>query len=134
MTEQTFSDQAGANVRALREQNKWTRAELAARCARLGAPGLTAAAITNIELGKRDKQGVRHRDITVDEVIMLAAAFSVPPSVLLPDLGRGIGDLDIEFGVDDTIERLQELREFYRRLEDKAAKGIFGAGRFKRAD
>lgn len=130
MTDQTVSDLVGARVRGLREQNKWTRDQLAARCARAGAAWLTSAAITNIELGRRDKDGNRRRDVTVDELVALSAAFSVPPKALLPELAADLEDIDIDtYGVDDLLDRLQAYKEWTKQLEEKAAKDIFG---FKR--
>lgn len=76
----------GANIRSLRKSSDLTMGQLAARCARLGgdAEKLTEPVITNIELGRRDKSGKRHRDITIDEIIFIAAALSVPPAMLMP--------------------------------------------------
>ncbi len=131
----TFSDIAGANVRGLREQNGWTRDDLAARCAVIGYAGMTAAMITNIELGRRDKAGKRRRDVTVDELVVLADALSVPASALLPALTDRLDDLTLHaaygFDVDDMIERLSALKAWTKGLEEKAAKDIFG---FKRPD
>jgi hypothetical protein len=58
-------------------------AELAARCAELGAGHLTENVIENIESGRRDKQGRRRRDVTVDELLTLAVALNVAPVHLL---------------------------------------------------
>lgn len=63
-----------------------TREQLAERCKELGAPGLTFAALTNIETGRR-KDGRRRRDITVDELVVIARALRVPPILLVFPLG-----------------------------------------------
>lgn len=135
MTDQTVSDEIGANVRSLRQLNGWTVADLAARCARLGggAEKLTAAAITNVELGRRDKDGNRRRDVTVDELIALSAAFSVPPKALLPDLAADLEDVDIDsFGVADLLDRLQALKEWTERLQAQGVRDLFGPPRRSR--
>jgi 8-oxo-dGTP diphosphatase len=77
------SDLAGARVREARGRRRWTARELAERCAEAGAPGLTGSVIANIETGRRDKDGQRRRDITVDELLALAYALEVPPAALL---------------------------------------------------
>jgi transcriptional regulator with XRE-family HTH domain len=105
----------GANVRSLRQQNGWTVADLAARCAEVASPEMSAAVITNIELGRRDKEGSRRRDVTVDELDVLAAAFSVPPSALMPELDQDMMDVEVIFGLDDMIKRLQHLKEWSER-------------------
>jgi transcriptional regulator with XRE-family HTH domain len=59
---------------------------LAERCASLGAPQMTAAVLMNIESGRKDQNGKRRRDITVDELLVLAYALGVSPlGLLLPD-------------------------------------------------
>ena len=65
--------------------------QLAARCAEIGAPELTKSVIHTIETGRRDSAGERRRDITVDELLILAAALDAPPPYLLAPLtGDGI--------------------------------------------
>lgn len=59
--------------------------QVAERCAKLGAPELTANAIYLVEGGRRDKDGRRRRHITVDELLTLAAAlYTSPLAILLP--------------------------------------------------
>lgn len=83
MTSVTASDLVGARIRKLRE-GRYTVKQLAARCSALGASELTAAAIANIETGRRDKgTGARRRDVTIDELLVLALALDAPPLVLL---------------------------------------------------
>jgi transcriptional regulator with XRE-family HTH domain len=82
------SDVVGERVSELRaRRGSMSARQLAKRCEALGAPGLTAAVIANIETGRRDKTtGTRRRDVTVDELLILAEALEVPPvSLLLPD-------------------------------------------------
>lgn len=83
----TPSDVVANRVRAIRDQRGWTAQQLAARCAQIGAPRLTALVIANIETGRRDAQGRRRRNVTVDELVALARALDVPPVLLLYPVG-----------------------------------------------
>ena len=61
------------------------------RCAALGLGELTAAVIANIETGRRDAEGHRRRDVTVDELLAIALALDVPPVELqLPQEGEAV--------------------------------------------
>ena len=75
----------------------WTAVDLAARCSTIGAPEITPSVIANIETGRREKDGRRRREITVDELLILAYALRVPPVFLF---------LPVEFD-----ERLRVSRE-----------------------
>lgn len=66
----------------LREQRKLTIAGLAARCAALGAPALTAQVLYKME-GVRDGTKRHPRAVTVDELLTLALALNVAPVHLL---------------------------------------------------
>jgi transcriptional regulator with XRE-family HTH domain len=93
----TPSDLIADQIRAGRARLDLTREQLAARCAALGAPELTYAAITNIETGRRDKSTQkRRRDVTVDELMVLARALEVPPVLLALPIGSRKHD-EIEF-------------------------------------
>jgi transcriptional regulator with XRE-family HTH domain len=63
-------------LREIRRERKISARELAARCARLGMPGLTRSAISKIE------SGVRAR-VTIEEFAILAVALDVDPGGLL---------------------------------------------------
>lgn len=58
------------------------REALAAECKRLGMPSLTASALTNIESGRK-QDNVRRRQITVDELVVLAWALRISVPMLL---------------------------------------------------
>jgi transcriptional regulator with XRE-family HTH domain len=90
MTGHEISDAVGRNIRALRKANRLSVSDLAARLARLGGKGerLTAPIIENIEHGRR-RNGERTRDVTVDELVVLAQALRTSIDMLLPDLGNG---------------------------------------------
>jgi transcriptional regulator with XRE-family HTH domain len=80
----TASDYTAARVRALRRRRALTIDDLAARCAKLGAPGLTRHVLYKIE-ASRDVPSRTPRPVTVDELLILAAALNCPPvSLLIP--------------------------------------------------
>ncbi len=59
-----------------------TTEKLAARCAELGAPQLTAQALYKLE-GQRNPAKRRPRPVTVDELLVLALALDIAPVNLL---------------------------------------------------
>ena len=73
-------------MRLVRQRRGWTARDLAARCASLGAPQITHTVITNLETGRPGPDGRRRRDVTVDELLIFAAALDVPPLYLLTPL------------------------------------------------
>jgi transcriptional regulator with XRE-family HTH domain len=79
---QTPSDVVAARVRQVRNKRGMTVADLAARCAGLGAPQLTAQALYKLE-GQRESATRRPRPVTVDELLALAVALNVAPVHLL---------------------------------------------------
>lgn len=81
--EATASDVVAERVAASRRKRGWTARQLAERCAELGATQITAATLANIESGRRDKDGRRRRDVSVDELLALALALDVAPVHLL---------------------------------------------------
>jgi transcriptional regulator with XRE-family HTH domain len=76
------SDETAARVREVRKRRGLTVADLAERCAGLGAPELTAQALYKLE-GQRESQALRPRPVTVDELLVLALALNCPPLYLL---------------------------------------------------
>src|SRR5690242_9621967 len=80
--EQSPSDVVAARVRQVRKRRDLTTAQLAARCAELGAPDLTTQALYKLE-GQRDVASRRPRPVTVDELLALALALNVAPVHLL---------------------------------------------------
>jgi transcriptional regulator with XRE-family HTH domain len=79
----TPSDVVAEHVRAVRRRRGLTAAQLAQRCAELGVPELTEQALYNIETGRPDKEGRRRRDVSVDELLVLAAALDIAPEYLV---------------------------------------------------
>ncbi len=81
---ETVSDLVARRIQQLRkDQGMASAARLAAECSRLGAPEVTTNTIANIESGRRDSDGRRRRDVTVDELLAISAALGVPPVALL---------------------------------------------------
>jgi transcriptional regulator with XRE-family HTH domain len=125
MTEvpETPSDVVARRVREVRKRLGWSAERLAAECVQVGAPHLTASVLANIESGRRDQQGRRRRDVTVDELLQLAAALRVETRDLLPS---GVGkpyDEAFEATVTELLAELHrrgELLAEQRRQEGKA--------------
>lgn len=69
------SDLIAAQVKQLRARRGLTVKDLAARCRELGAADLSINVLTNIE--------VRRRDVSADELLVLALALDVAPTHLL---------------------------------------------------
>lgn len=74
---------ARTRLKELRKRRGWGTAAFAEACAAAGMPGLTQSSIENIESGRR-------RNITIEELAVLAYALGVPPVVLL----FPVGDVD----------------------------------------
>lgn len=77
------SEYVATQVRQRRRELNLTRQQLADACARVGAPQLTFAALTNIETGRPDGSGKRRREVTVEELLALATALAVSPGDLM---------------------------------------------------
>lgn len=85
----TPSAMIAKQVRKRRADLGMNREDLAKRCADLGAPKLTVAAITNIETGRPDAAGKRRREVSMEELVILARALRTPPILLVFPLGTG---------------------------------------------
>jgi transcriptional regulator with XRE-family HTH domain len=87
VTSSNASDLAGRRIRDARQRRGWSAKELAERCAEAGAPHITPTVITNLETRRRAT-----REITLDEVLIIAAVLDVPPlKLILPvDPGEGL--------------------------------------------
>lgn len=87
------SDVIGERVRELRRLRGWTAKQLAEKCSDVGATDLTSPAILNIETGRRGPDGKRSRNVTVEELLVLATVLSVAPdSLMFPLDGQGQGE------------------------------------------
>ena len=78
MANRSASDIAGRRIREARQRRGWTARELASRCAAAGAPRVTPTVVTNLETRRRAS-----REITLDEVLVLARVLDVPPLQLM---------------------------------------------------
>jgi hypothetical protein len=81
-----ISDVVGVEVRRRREAAGLTRDQFAERCAELGWPALTSTVLHYIETGRRDANGQRRREVTIDEVVGLAYILGTSPMMLLAPL------------------------------------------------
>lgn len=81
-----LSDVVADEVSRLRRARGMNRDQLGDECTALGVV-LSGSAIANIETGRRDPEGRRRREVTVDELVVLAKALRVPPVLLLFPLG-----------------------------------------------
>jgi hypothetical protein len=79
---QTPSDVVASRVRQVRTKRGMKVADLAARCAELGAPQLTAQALYKLE-GQRESATRRPRPVSVDELLALGLALRCNPVHLL---------------------------------------------------
>lgn len=80
----TPSDLVAARVREWRTKRGMTVAQLAARCAELGVPELTAQALYKLEQRRPGK--LRPRPVTVDEALVLSLALDIALVNLLAGL------------------------------------------------
>lgn len=79
------SDVLGARLTEIRTRQNLTAADVAARCAAVGMPELTAQTIYNLETGRPGEDGRRKRLIAIDELLALAYVLDVAPvNLLLP--------------------------------------------------
>lgn len=105
----TPSDVIAQQVRRRRTDMGLNREAIAARCADLGAPKLTVAALTNIETGRPDAGGHRRREVSAEELLVLGRALQAPPILLLFPLESG-ATIDISPGV--TVPTWAALKWF----------------------
>jgi transcriptional regulator with XRE-family HTH domain len=77
-----LSDVVGEQIAFWRKARDWSREQLSEACQALGMK-LTMESIANIESGRRSKDGVRRRVITVDELVVFTLALNVPLTALL---------------------------------------------------
>ncbi|MDA8372448.1 MAG: helix-turn-helix transcriptional regulator [Nocardiopsaceae bacterium] len=90
---QTVGEVLAARVRHYRKTHQLSVRELAERCAELGAPQLTAAALGNIERGQDPQAKRKAREVTREELFILSHALRVPAVLLMFPIGD---DTEIE--------------------------------------
>lgn len=108
----TPSSLVAARLKEARRRHGWTAKQLAEQCAKAGATALTAAVLANIESGRPNADGHRRRDITVDELLLLAYVLDVAPIYLLalPNSGPASVQIAPRRAVDDPDELLRWIR------------------------
>jgi transcriptional regulator with XRE-family HTH domain len=118
----TVSDITAATVREVRKRRGWQPADLAARCADLGATDLTENVIENIESRSRRGGTKRPRSVTVDELMALGRALDIAPVYLL----TGLGDDGEPYPVTETIsESTGRARQWIRgTVEGSLMRGV----------
>ncbi|PRY43290.1 hypothetical protein [Umezawaea tangerina] len=77
------SDAIAVQISKRRKAAELTRAQLAKLCSDVGGPALSPTVIGYIETGRRDPEGRRRREVTVDELLIFAKAFEVSPLLLI---------------------------------------------------
>lgn len=121
---QTASDVIASRIQSVRGSRGWSAARLAAVCKSRGFDSITDSVVANIESGRR-QDGHRRRDVTVDELMQLSVALSVPPVLLLLPWGDSPGPEILEDRSYDTIELMKLLLgktpATYLNLEDLTA-------------
>jgi transcriptional regulator with XRE-family HTH domain len=81
-----LSDVVGERIAEIRRRLNVSRDDLAKRCTEHGWP-MTAAILTNIETGRK-QQGRRRREISIDEIAVIARALEIPPVLLCYPVGE----------------------------------------------
>lgn len=99
-----LSDVVAAQIGRWRRQRGMSREQLAESCQDRGLP-MTASVVANIETGRRDANGVRRREVSVDELAVFAEALELSPLRLLVPLesvdqfdvlpGRAVSTVDV---------------------------------------
>ncbi|MFJ9523099.1 helix-turn-helix domain-containing protein [Kitasatospora sp. NPDC101801] len=79
----SVSDAAAVRLKEARTRRGWTTKQLADACGAAGAVKLTSAALSNIETGRRDSEGIRKRELSIDELVVLAVVLDIAPVHLL---------------------------------------------------
>lgn len=105
-----LSDIIGARIRGARWERKLNRDQLAERCAERGCH-LSAAVLLNIESG-RVTGGRKRREITIDELAVLAAALGVTVDDLLYDVCAQCG-ARVLGAIEDPLKMCDTCRADY---------------------
>jgi transcriptional regulator with XRE-family HTH domain len=83
-------DAIAEQVRKYRLQRGWSVRQLAEECAKHGAPQLTTASLGNIERGQDANAKRGRREVTAEELLILAVVLRTPPVLLLCPIDRVI--------------------------------------------
>lgn len=124
----SVSDAAAVRLKEARTRRGWTTKQLADACGAAGAVKLTSAALSNIETGRRDSEGVRKRELSIDELVVLAVVLDIAPVHLLglpdnaepgtrlqltPKLAVSDGELLLEWFCGQKALPQSDSRQFY---------------------
>jgi len=110
----TPSTVVAQRLKESRRRHGWTAKQLAEQCAKAGATYLTAAVLANIESGRPDLNGKRRRDITVDELLLLAFILDVAPLYLLGLPASTAGTTAVEITPNRAVSDPDELLRWLR--------------------
>lgn len=120
----SISDAISAAIRDHRKRQGMTREELAQELWDVGAPqSMSAAVVGYIETGRRGKDGARRREVTVDELVLIAAALSTPVRDMLGEHAEKFGFEDAPACPDCVAQAeaggpvLQQVRADVARLD-----------------
>lgn len=106
----TVSTAVAARIREARKRRGWSAGELAERCSRAGFP-MTKAVLANIESGRPGPDGVRRRDVTVDELLAFASVLDVAPVYLM---GLPEGSKSVKITATTAVSNQDELLMWIR--------------------
>ncbi|MFF2075391.1 helix-turn-helix domain-containing protein [Kitasatospora sp. NPDC058162] len=124
----SVSDAVALRVKEARNRRGWTMKQLATACHDAGATKLTSSVLANIETGRRDANGVRRRELSIDEVVALAVVLDISPVHLLglpdeaepgttilltPEVAVSDGELLVEWFCGQKALPQGDSRQFY---------------------
>lgn len=93
----SISDSIANSIRDFRRREGLSRDDLAKAARDAGAPAdFTGNVIGYIETGRRDKDGRRRREVSVDELLALAGATGRPPVALIGAHGELFGADEVD--------------------------------------
>jgi hypothetical protein len=125
--QETVSDLVANRIRKIRDGRHWSAARLARECAKAGYPQLTEAVIVNIETGRRDQQGRRRREVSIDELAAFCMTLELPLSALLsPSGSKPAMDERHLAWLEETTRRLDDIAQQVMRVTNALHERGFG--------
>ena len=100
----TISDLIASQIRTFRKRRDMTLAQMADECARHGATHLSLSALANIERGQTAESKRRRRDVSPEELVVIARVLRVPPLLLMFPIGQ---DRTVELFPGQSVEMWQ---------------------------
>lgn len=83
-----LSQTVAARIRVFRKRQNLTLNQLADTCAGLGAPQLSFSALANIERGATAESKRKPRDVSLEELLIIARALGIAPALLMFPVGE----------------------------------------------